>query len=92
MSSEPTFPKDAAVGDPPKLNETLTAAVTAKEAEEAATGKAKGSTSTRSFVRGAAIGVGSAALVAALLYANTRTRKGDRSDTTTKPIGVRDDD
>jgi hypothetical protein len=89
MSSEPSFPKDAAVGDPPKLNETLGAAVTAKEAEEAA-GKDKGS--TRSFVRGAAIGVGSAALVAALLYANNRVRRGDRSDATTTRPGVRDDD
>ena len=89
MSSEPSFPKDAAVGDPPKLNETLGAAVTAKEAEEAA-GKDKGS--TRSFVRGAAIGVGSAALVAALLYANNRARRSDRTDSTTTRPGVRDDD
>jgi hypothetical protein len=81
MSSEPSYPKDAAVGDPPRLNETLGAAVTAKEAEQA--GKEK--SSTRSFVRGAAIGVGSAAVVAALLYAN-RSRKGDRAETTTTPI------
>jgi hypothetical protein len=90
MSSEPSFPKDAAVGDPPKLNETLGAAVTAKEAEEAA---AKDKGSTRSFVRGAAIGVGSAALVAALLYANNRVRRGDKGHTvTTTPLPPRDDD
>ncbi len=89
MSSEPSYPKDASVGDPAPLNETLGAAVTAKEAEERA-GKDKGS--TRSFVRGAAIGVGSAALVAALLYARN-SWKGDRSETsTTKPLADRDED
>ncbi len=92
MSSEPSYPKDAAVGDPAPLNETLGAAVTAKEAEENA-GKDKGS--TRSFVRGAAIGVGSAALVAALLYANNRSRRGDRdTNATARPLppSPRDDD
>lgn len=85
MSSEPSYPKDAPVGDPPRLNETLGAAVTAKEAEEKAQ-QQKGS--TRSFVRGAAIGVGSAALVAALLYAN-RSRKPDSSPP--PPLPDRDD-
>jgi len=74
MSSEPTYPKDAAVGDGAPLNETLGAAVTAKEAEKRAN---EGKGSGRSFVRGAAIGVGSAALVAALLYA--RSRKPDKN-------------
>ncbi len=74
MSSEPSYPEDSPVGDPSKLNETLNVAVAAKETEERATKKG----SARSFVRGAAIGVGSAALVAALLYAN-RSRRGDRS-------------
>lgn len=73
MSSEPSYPKDAAVGAP-KQNETLDVAVTAKEAEEEAH-KPKGN--ARSFVRGAAVGVGSAALVAALLYAN-RSRRNDK--------------
>jgi hypothetical protein len=76
MSSEPTFPKDAAVGDPAELNDALKAAVSAKEAKERA-GSDTGS--TRFFVRGAAIGIGSAALVAALLYAN-RSRKSDKND------------
>jgi hypothetical protein len=76
MSSEPTYPKDAAVGDPAELNDALSAAVSAKEAKERAASE-KGS--TRSFVRGAAIGIGSAALVAALLYAN-RSRKSDKND------------
>jgi len=56
--------------------------MSAKETEQRA-GASKGS--TRSFVKGAAVGVGSAALVAALLYAN-RSRKGDKS-TTTIPHG-----
>lgn len=43
-----------------------------------ASGKGNGSTRTRQLVTGAAIGIGSAALVAALLYAN-RSRKGDKS-------------
>ena len=73
MSSEPTYPKDdAPVGDAAKLNETLDIAVAAKEAEEEAE-KAKGG-NKRSFVKGAAVGVGSAALVAALLYANRARR------------------
>ncbi len=40
--------------------------------------KGNGSSRTRQLMTGAAIGVGSAALVAALLYAN-RSRKGDKS-------------
>jgi hypothetical protein len=39
---------------------------------------AAGSSRTKHIVTGAAIGIGSAALVAALLYAN-RARKADRS-------------
>jgi hypothetical protein len=72
MSSEPTYPKDAAVGDPEKLNETLNMAVTAKEA-------AKSNRTTRRIVTGAAVGVGSAAIVAALLYAN-RSRKPEKDE------------
>ncbi len=60
MSRDPSYPKDAAVGD----------AADGKEAGE-------GSKRTKHLMAGAAIGIGSAALVAALLYAN-RSRKGDR--------------
>lgn len=69
--AKPSYPKDAAVGDASRRSETLDAAVSAKEAEEKA---AKSAGNKRMLVRGAAIGVGSAALVAALLYAN-RSRK-----------------
>lgn len=59
MSREPSYPKDAAVGD----------AADGKESAE-------GSKRTKHLVAGAAIGIGSAALVAALLYA--KSRKADR--------------
>ena len=76
---EPRYPKEVPVADA-KLNETLSHALTAKEAEQrlAESGdKPRGS--ARSFVRGAAVGVGSAALVAALLYANSRRSGSDKS-------------
>jgi hypothetical protein len=60
MSRQPSYPKDAAVGD----------GAAAQEGDE-------GSKRTKHLVAGAAIGIGSAALVAALLYAN-RNRKNDR--------------
>ncbi|HEY5723212.1 MAG TPA: hypothetical protein VIT45_12905 [Allosphingosinicella sp.] len=69
MSREPTYPEDAPV-DPP---EPAAEAVRAAEAS-----KAVSSNRTRHLVTGAAIGVGSAAIVAALLYAN-RSRKPDKS-------------
>jgi hypothetical protein len=65
MSREPS-PSDDAPADPP--------------AGAAATEAAKQSAArrTKHIVAGAAIGIGSAALVAALLYAN-RARKSDRA-------------
>ena len=67
MAREPSFPEDFPVGDQG-----------AEAAREAAAQKAV-SSRTRKIVTGAAIGVGSAALVAALLYAN-RSRKGGNDD------------
>ncbi|HET9638069.1 MAG TPA: hypothetical protein VFP12_02570 [Allosphingosinicella sp.] len=58
MSRQPSYPKDAAVG------------------EEAAAPAPEGSRRTKHLVTGAAIGIGSAAIVAALLYA--KKRKSDR--------------
>ena len=84
MSTEPTFPPDAAVGDPAagaaapfpaSGGETLGVAVSAKENSNSSDGQ-RGGRTTRNFVAGAAVGVGSAALVAALLYAN-RSRRTD---------------
>lgn len=60
MAREPSYPKDSPVGEPPA------------EDEEA---PGKGSNRTRTLVTGAAIGIGSAALVAALLYANRARKK-----------------
>lgn len=64
MSSEPSYPDDAPV-DPP-------AGEPGKDEKQA------GSARTKRLVTGAAIGIGSAALVAALLYAN-RSRKSDKA-------------
>ena len=69
MSREPSYPKDAPV-DP---QESGAEALRAAEAR-----KAVGSSRTKHLVTGAAIGVGSAAIVAALLWAN-RSKKGDKS-------------
>lgn len=72
MAREPSYPEDAPVGsgDPPEP------ARASEAAEAAAAAKASDPRRTRHIVTGAAIGIGSAALVAALLYAN-RSRKGD---------------
>jgi hypothetical protein len=69
MARKPSFPDDAPVGEP--VGETGAGGADAAPAEDKA-----GSKRTRHIVTGAALGIGSAALVAALLYAN-RSRKGD---------------
>jgi hypothetical protein len=66
MSSESTPPDD----ETPSILEEAAAAKRSA--------KAAGSKRTRQLVTGAAIGVGSTALVAALLYAS-RSRKNDKS-------------
>jgi alkylation response protein AidB-like acyl-CoA dehydrogenase len=65
MSRKPSYPKDAAVGEAAEAGED-------KDLEAGA----EGSKRTRHLVTGAAIGIGSAAIVAALLYA--KKRKSDR--------------
>jgi hypothetical protein len=73
MSNEPTFPKEAAVGDeaPP----SPPAASAAPDAPaSAASGQRKHRVRT-----GVAVGIGSAAIVAALMYAN-RGRRSDRGE------------
>lgn len=72
MSREPSYPEDAPVGG----GEASEQGRASEAAEAAAAAKAAGPRRTRHIVTGAAIGIGSAALVAALLYAN-RSRKGD---------------
>lgn len=66
MSREPSYPEDSPV-DPP---------AGAAQPEEA---KKTDSRRTKHLVAGAAIGIGSAALVAALLYANRARRSSDKA-------------
>ena len=66
MAGLPSYPEDAPVGEP--------ASPDSAETDKAAAGPGR----TKRLVTGAAIGIGSAALVAALLYAN-RARKTDKS-------------
>jgi hypothetical protein len=69
MSRPPSYPQDAAVGDE--------AAATGKDrAESGGSGAPDEARRTKRLVAGAAIGIGSAAIVAALLYA--KKRKADR--------------
>jgi hypothetical protein len=65
MSRQPSYPKDAAVG-----GEAAGATDVAPEKG------GEGSRRTKHLMTGAAIGIGSAAIVAALLYA--KKRKSDR--------------
>ncbi|MGZ8285434.1 MAG: hypothetical protein ACXW27_10600 [Allosphingosinicella sp.] len=64
MSRQPSYPKDAAVGDEKAAVDSGGGSGTAATAE--------GSRRTKHLVTGAAIGIGSAAIVAALLYAKKR--------------------
>jgi|GEM_PF-956883 len=80
MGDEPSYPEDAPVGAP-----TGPAGAGAgggdrplsEAAEAAAAAKASSPNRTKHLVTGAAIGIGSAALVAALLYARS-SRKTER--------------
>ncbi len=72
MAREPSYPDDAPVGSG-KTGTKNGAAPAPPPPEKAADPKR-----TKHLVAGAAIGIGSAALVAALLYAN-RGKKGDRT-------------
>ena len=76
MAKEPSYPEDAPVGDPVGKDPAQAPGAPPEAQAEA---KGEGSKRTRSIVTGAAIGIGSAALVAALLYAN-RSRKGGGKD------------
>jgi hypothetical protein len=68
MSRKPSYPDDAAVETP----------AASQAAESAASAKSVDPNRKKNLVRaGVAVGIGSAAIVAALLYAN-RSRRGDR--------------
>ena len=78
MDREPTYPKDMPVGGPAEAPQD--SATTADIAED----PAGESNLTRNIVAGAALGIGSAALVAALLYANRSRKNGKPSEKTAK--------
>ena len=65
MSRQPSYPKDAAVGQ-----------AAAGAGDDLPDASGEGSKRTKQIVAGAAIGIGSAAIVAALLYA--KKRRNDR--------------
>ena len=75
MAGEPSYPDDAPIGSAPEDAE-------AHESVGAAAAAARAVDPKRSshLVAGAAIGIGSAALVAALLYANRSRRAGDKRE------------
>ena len=65
MARTPSYPKDAAVGASEAESAPAIASPESKPAD---------SKRTKHLVAGAAIGIGSAAIVAALLYANRKNR------------------
>ena len=83
MAREPSYPDDAPVGKP--ADKAAPVEATGSDSDDKAPDdraldeKAGESRRTRHIVTGAAIGIGSAALVAALLYAN-RSRKGGNDE------------
>ena len=72
MAREPSYPKDAPV-KPARGEAAATPAPEAKPVAEAEN-QSGDSKRRKHMMAGAAIGIGSAALVAALLYANRRNR------------------
>ncbi len=74
MSDEPTYPEEAAVGAEAAKQ---SAADAAGEQDAAETGAGK----RKQYVKaGVAVGIGSAAIVAALLYANRGKRGSDKGN------------
>ena len=74
MPDEPTYPEDAAVGAE-AAKQSATDAAAAEDSAEPVAGKRK------QYVKaGVAFGIGSAAIVAALLYANRGKRAGDKEN------------
>jgi hypothetical protein len=79
MSDEPTYPKDAPVGSGTATDQA--AGTSSGAAETGAGGGGAGDDRRKKYVKaGVAVGIGSAAIVAALLYAGRGKKGGDRSD------------
>jgi hypothetical protein len=70
MAREPSYPKDAPVA-PAKGDAAPVPEPAAPASAESKSGESK---RTKHLMTGAAIGIGSAAIVAALLYANRKNR------------------
>ena len=82
MAREPSYPNDAAVGGkraapaaPPSPRPTEKVEAADTPTDEGRSGESR---RRKHLMAGAAIGIGSAAIVAALLYAN-RSRRGDKA-------------
>jgi len=75
MAAEPTYPEDMPVGDPVGRPAGVEPSAKAAGDDSAAAPKR-----SRKLAAGAAIGIGSAALVAALLYANRSRKAGSDKD------------
>ncbi|HEY0149353.1 MAG TPA: hypothetical protein VGB70_10150 [Allosphingosinicella sp.] len=83
MAREPQYPSDGQVGSGStggKKNEAATGSAAAVSAQARAHAEAAGGKRNKQLVKGAAIGIGSAAIVAALLYANRRNKGGHGSN------------
>jgi hypothetical protein len=76
MAKEPTYPKNVPVAS--AIEEASGISSRASEKPGASDKKVEGGR-TRQMVTGAAIGIGSAAIVAALLYANRSKRANNRN-------------
>ncbi len=74
MSDEPTYPEEAAIGAE-AAKQSATDAAAEEDAAETAAGKRK-----QYLKAGVAVGIGSAAIVAALLYANRGKRGGEKGN------------
>ncbi len=76
MAREPHYPDDDPVGSGASEGKSGTSASprVGEAAAAAASAKSVGGRRNKQLITGAAIGIGSAAIVAALLYANRRTR------------------
>lgn len=77
MTRPPSYPEDAPVGDPDAVAAPPTPPANPAAAEGGPPQRSDEPKRTKHMVAGAAIGIGSAALVAALLYANRSRRPGN---------------
>ena len=81
MARQPQYPDaDASVGSSRPATESETPEASKQDGPAGLSAKPAGAKRNKQLATGAAIGIGSAAIVAALLYANRRSKSG-RDDT-----------